>query len=390
METVSLTDRRYFPKKFLVSPARRNLYRKNYYILLFYKSDISDLHPGGRAARSALELGCPGAGARLAPAPGQTARPGDNRAHGLAVVRDARPVLGLGAQHPAVPDGRERLQRRGLQLHAGRRLAAVRGPRLAGARRLQRLRVQLQEPRRRVPGQLRAGPAQAGAVAVAGGLPGAGHEEGTAEGGLQAAGPQAGQLDREPGQASVRGDQEVEALVAGALISCRRLVSRGEWQAEPPSRPPRPVESEPLAYVVAGTTDIGSSSCLGLLWCSHALRQLQRLARLRGSADLEHNFLIGGDGRLYEGRGWAVEGEHTLAADGLDARSLGVGFVGDHTTEPAVEQFRALEALLDRGVSGGHLARDYRLTDRCQLRRDKSCSAFTKELKKWRHWTDKL
>ncbi|XP_023318932.1 peptidoglycan recognition protein 1-like, partial [Trichogramma pretiosum] len=166
------------------------------------------------------------------------------------------------------------------------------------------------------------------------------------------------------------------------------VVSRSEWQAEPPSRPLRPVESEPLAYVVAGTTDISGSSCLGLLWCSHAPRQLQRLARLRGSADLEHNFLVGGDGIVYEGRGWAVEGEHTL--NELDARSLGVGFFSDRTTEPVAEQFRALEELLDYGVSMGHLAPDYRLTDRCKLRRDKSCSAFTKELKKWRHWTDEL
>uniref|UniRef100_A0ABD2WJJ4 Uncharacterized protein n=1 Tax=Trichogramma kaykai TaxID=54128 RepID=A0ABD2WJJ4_9HYME len=57
---------------------------------------------------------------------------------------------------------------------------------------------------------------------------------------------------------------------------------------------------------------------------------------------------------------------------------------------PVVEQFRALEALLDHGLARGRLAPDYKLTDRCELRRDKSCSAFTKELKKLRHWTDEL
>ncbi|KAL7293397.1 hypothetical protein TKK_0013162 [Trichogramma kaykai] len=135
-----------------------------------------------------------------------------------------------------------------------------------------------------------------------------------------------GRVDNSPGN---HNDDDVDVDVSRPQL---RLDS-GQ-----PSRPPRPVESEPLAYVVAGTTDIGGSSCLGC-----------------GTPPISSTT-----------SSWAA------------------------TASPVVEQFRALEALLDHGLARGRLAPDYKLTDRCELRRDKSCSAFTKELKKLRHWTDEL
>uniref|UniRef100_A0ABD2WL18 Uncharacterized protein n=1 Tax=Trichogramma kaykai TaxID=54128 RepID=A0ABD2WL18_9HYME len=120
-------------------------------------------HPGGRAARSALEL------------------PLRVRPPGLVII--------LHTASPSAPRRRATSSSSGwprtttttsrARLHAGRRLAAVRGSRLAGPRRLQRLRVQRQEPRRRVPGQLRARPAEARAVGGSGGVSGSGHGEGT-------------------------------------------------------------------------------------------------------------------------------------------------------------------------------------------------------------------
>jgi hypothetical protein len=43
-------------------------------------------------------------------------------------------------------------------------------------------------------------------------------------------------------------------------------------------------------------------------------------------ADVGYNFLIGGDGTVFEGRGWDVQGAH---AKGHNSVSLGVAYIGD-------------------------------------------------------------
>lgn len=43
------------------------------------------------------------------------------------------------------------------------------------------------------------------------------------------------------------------------------------------------------------------------------VRQIQTFhIESRGWFDIGYNFLIGGDGAAYEGRGWKTEGAHTL------------------------------------------------------------------------------
>lgn len=53
--------------------------------------------------------------------------------------------------------------------------------------------------------------------------------------------------------------------------------------------------------------------------------------------DIGYNFLVGGDGAVYVGRGWDDEGAHTL---GHNKRSIGIAFIGDfmkkNTTEATI------------------------------------------------------
>lgn len=42
------------------------------------------------------------------------------------------------------------------------------------------------------------------------------------------------------------------------------------------------------------------------------------------------SFLVGNDGRIYEGAGWHKIGAHTR---GFNTRSLGIAFIGDYTSE---------------------------------------------------------
>ena len=46
-------------------------------------------------------------------------------------------------------------------------------------------------------------------------------------------------------------------------------------------------------------------------------------------SDIGYSFLIGGDGRVYEGRGWERVGAHT---GGYNSRGYGVSFIGTFTS----------------------------------------------------------
>ncbi|KAH9375601.1 hypothetical protein HPB48_013815 [Haemaphysalis longicornis] len=64
--------------------------------------------------------------------------------------------------------------------------------------------------------------------------------------------------------------------------------------------------------------------------------------------DIGYNFVIGGDGRVYEGRGFGVEGAHTL---GHNTDSLGIAFTGDYRhTRPSDKMLAAAQRLIECGV----------------------------------------
>lgn len=70
--------------------------------------------------------------------------------------------------------------------------------------------------------------------------------------------------------------------------------------------------------------------------------------------DLRYNFVVGGDGNVYEGRGWTIQNEDD--ADGLD-----VAFMGRFADD--TEQF-VLEAwpwLIEEGVRLGYLEQSVKL-----------------------------
>lgn len=75
--------------------------------------------------------------------------------------------------------------------------------------------------------------------------------------------------------------------------------------------------------------------------------QLQTLnVEAQGYNDIIYNFLIGCDGTIYEGRGWAVEGDHT---EGYNHKSIGVAFVGNFKRElPPERAFKACRNLCIR------------------------------------------
>ena len=67
-------------------------------------------------------------------------------------------------------------------------------------------------------------------------------------------------------------------------------------------------------------------SCYDQASCSQEVRDIQDLHMdENGWDDIGYSFLIGGDGQVYEGRGWNVQGRHTLNWNDL---GYGIDFMG--------------------------------------------------------------
>ena len=100
-----------------------------------------------------------------------------------------------------------------------------------------------------------------------------------------------------------------------------------------------------------------------------------------------YNFLVGGDGNIYEGRGWDVTGAHTR---GYNAKSIGLSFIGDFTGKvPTDVQIEAAKALLEQGVKDGKLTANYKILGQRQVMPTLSPgSQLYNIIKTWSHWSE--
>ncbi|XP_071041563.1 peptidoglycan recognition protein 3 [Parasteatoda tepidariorum] len=94
-----------------------------------------------------------------------------------------------------------------------------------------------------------------------------------------------------------------------------------------------------------------------------SIRKMKRLQIIdmdtKGHDDIGYNFVIGGDARVYVGRGWDKIGKHTF---GYNHISLGIAFMGNFMEEkPSIPMIEAGKSLVEYAVSEGYLARDYKL-----------------------------
>lgn len=101
--------------------------------------------------------------------------------------------------------------------------------------------------------------------------------------------------------------------------------------------------------------------------------------------DIGYNFLVGGDGDVYEGRGWDKQGAHTK---GFNAGSIGIAYIGTFNKKlPNDRQLLAGFLLMNEGVKLGKLTPDYKIYAHRQLIASESPgAAFYEIIKKWDHW----
>lgn len=134
------------------------------------------------------------------------------------------------------------------------------------------------------------------------------------------------------------------------------FVTRTEWE----SRPTKTTEymKSPVSILFIHHTVM--SECFTLIDCSKEVRVIQDFHMDKKSwDDIGYNFVIGGDGRAYEGRGWDRVGAHTLGWNNI---SVSFSVMGDYTDHlPTTAALNAIDSLIYRGIILRKLTPDFKL-----------------------------
>ncbi|GFY54473.1 peptidoglycan recognition protein 3 [Trichonephila inaurata madagascariensis] len=103
----------------------------------------------------------------------------------------------------------------------------------------------------------------------------------------------------------------------------------------------------PVSHVFIHHT--AGATCNNKDTCSKVARQIQNYhIDTRKWADIGYSFLVGGDGRMYEGRGWKGVGAHTY---GYNSKAIGISFMGNfEKVPPSAAMLNAARNLIDCGV----------------------------------------
>ncbi|XP_075771384.1 peptidoglycan-recognition protein SC2-like [Pelodiscus sinensis] len=172
------------------------------------------------------------------------------------------------------------------------------------------------------------------------------------------------------------------AALCAVVLGCPTIVSRSQWGARPPkSRVPL---KTPVPLLIIHHTD--GKSCSSQAACSRVVKGIQNDHMDRNRwADIGYNFLVGEDGRVYEGRGWTTRGAH---APSMNKISLGVSFMGSYTGRtPSPAALNAARGLIQCAISRGYLRRDYTLKGHRNVNpTDCPGNALYRLITKWPHF----
>ncbi|XP_048346539.1 N-acetylmuramoyl-L-alanine amidase [Sphaerodactylus townsendi] len=120
--------------------------------------------------------------------------------------------------------------------------------------------------------------------------------------------------------------QAVEEFMA-LYVECPAIIPRCMWEAQPYIGTPTQLQL-PLGFVYIHHTHTPGKPCRTFSECAADMRSMQHFHQVvRGWDDIGYSFVVGGDGYIYQGRGWHWVGAHTL---GHNSKGYGVSFIGDY------------------------------------------------------------
>ncbi|KAG5676720.1 hypothetical protein PVAND_006532 [Polypedilum vanderplanki] len=134
------------------------------------------------------------------------------------------------------------------------------------------------------------------------------------------------------------------------------LIKRNEWNANEPKSDIKKL-NQPIKRIIIGHT--GGNFCNNTDECRLLVKQIQ--VENSHLDDIPYNYLIGGDGKVYEGRGFEFEGQHTANLHGTEFNSIGIciAFIGNYNvTSPNENQLNVLREFINHFISK-ELSEDY-------------------------------
>ncbi|CAH2105808.1 unnamed protein product [Euphydryas editha] len=144
--------------------------------------------------------------------------------------------------------------------------------------------------------------------------------------------------------------------------ACPPIVSRDDWGGYDPFHDQK--FSGPVDIVIIQHTD--TPQCTRDSTCKTMIRGIEdyHVDTLFYNS-IGMNFLIGGNGKAYEGAGWDQIGTHT---QGYNNRSIAISFIGNYEhDEPTDDQIKIAQELIKCGVENKYLSPYYRLVGHRQL-----------------------
>ncbi|XP_054281573.1 peptidoglycan recognition protein 1-like [Macrosteles quadrilineatus] len=139
-----------------------------------------------------------------------------------------------------------------------------------------------------------------------------------------------------------------------------KLVCRDVWEGGN-----LPVESRPLKTPLRGLilSYTEQKRCKTKDECIERVREVQQLARKEGKPDTQLNFLVGGDGYVYECMGWHhYLPEHVKMIKGgerLYGRSIEVAFIDKNSNAPTDGMQRGLSRVVTMGLTEKFLVENF-------------------------------
>ncbi|XP_019847711.2 peptidoglycan-recognition protein LC isoform X1 [Bactrocera dorsalis] len=166
-----------------------------------------------------------------------------------------------------------------------------------------------------------------------------------------------------------------------------RIVPRDAWLAQPPSSDPLPLATPVKKVIVLPTR---TDDCETQAMCVYRVRMTQTLnIESQNHDDIIYNFLIGGDGNVYEGRGWDAIGAHLR---GFNSDSISFAYIGTFKKQkPSEKQMDVTKLLLAEGVRLGKLSQDYKIYGAYMLdptSTDVQSDELYNSFKGWPHWSE--
>ncbi|KAG6446808.1 hypothetical protein O3G_MSEX004633 [Manduca sexta] len=123
--------------------------------------------------------------------------------------------------------------------------------------------------------------------------------------------------------------------------------------------------NHPVQFVVIHHSYI-PGVCLSRDECARSMRSMQNFhMNSNGWSDIGYNFAVGGEGSVYEGRGWDAVGAH---AAGYNSNSIGIVLIGDFVSNlPPAVQMQTTQELIAAGVRLGYIRPNYMLIGHRQV-----------------------